>query len=197
MLTLNHAVASCSDRGLPRRSAIVTLETIVWLPVLAILLAAVIEIGLILTGAMHVATASRLGAKLAAEDPRLTNTVMVPMPQAAVDEIAVAIDNYLENAGYGSSATEGVRLQYNTIGDGSSYLSVVNSGGTCPEQNSPPFPLLNNTPNDFDDDFPRAIRVVVCVNATTISPNLLSTFGFDTSSTTLELSTTYPYELLP
>ena len=40
-----------------------------------------------------------------------------------------------------------------------------------------------------------AVRVGVCVNVTEVSPNLLRTFGFDTTNVTIEMFTTYPYEL--
>lgn len=193
MITFNDA-HSCSRQVAQRRTAIVTLETIVWLPVLAILLAAVIEMGLLLTGSMHVAAASRLGAKLAAEDFRMTDMTMT---QDVVDDVEVAVNNYLENAGYGTGAAAGVRLQYNTIGNGSTASSVVSTGGTCPEVNTPAMPLLNNLTGDADDDYPRSVRVVVCVAATDLSPNLLKSFGFDISTTTVELFTTYAYEYLP
>lgn len=160
------------------------LETIVWLPVLAILLAAVIEMGLLMTGAMHVAAASRLGAKLAAEDASLS-----PATTAAVaTAIRTPINTYLESAGFGLNASAGVRVQHNIGGGGSS------AAGTCPEQTTPPLPP---GPDAMSPDRPNSVRVVVCVNATTVSPNLLQTFGYNLSGVTLELSTTYPYERLP
>lgn len=183
MLTFNDAHRS--PKSVPaRRNAIVTLETIVWLPVLAIILAAVIEMGLLMTGAMHVAAASRLGAKLAAETAGLTpaNTA------ATATTIRTTVDNYLENAGYGANASAGVRLQHN-IGVGGSA-----EAGTCPEQTTPALPA---GPNMAFPNRPNSVRVVVCVNATEVSPNLLQTFGFNISTTTLEVSTTYPYEHLP
>ncbi len=161
-----------------------TFETIVWLPVMAILLAAVIEMGLILTGSMHVAAASRLGAKLAAETPGLTPATTA----ATATAIRGPVDNYLENAGFGANASEGVRLQHN-IGVGGSE-----EAGTCPEETSPPLPP---GPNMAFPNRPNSVPVVVCVSATTVSPNLLQTFGFDTSGINLEISTTYPYEHLP
>lgn len=152
-----------------------TLEAIIWLPVLLIILAAVIEMGLILTGSMHVAAASRLGAKLAAEEPLLAvGGNVVPVATS----IRASIDTYLESAGYGANASEGVRLQ-TTLNGGESDVS-----GTCPEQNTPALPA---TPPD-------SVRVVVCVDVTKVTPNLLLTFGFDVSSLNLELSTTFPYE---
>lgn len=170
-----------------QRTAIVTLETIVWLPVLAILLAAVIEMGLLMTGTMHVAAASRLGAKLAAETAGLSSATPVNATNAAI-VIRGSVNDYLENAGYGASASAGVRLQHN-IGTGQSV-----ENGTCPEQTTPALPpgpvvAFPNRPN--------SVRVVVCVNATEVSPNLLQTFGYNIATTTLELSTTYPYEQLP
>ncbi len=166
------------------RRAIITLEAIIWIPILAILLAAVIEMGLLLTGSMHVAAASRLGAKLAAETTPLTpaNTAAVAMT------IRGPIDDYFQNAGYGTTASAGVRLQHN-IGAGGSAAD-----GTCPAQTSPALPL---PPSMAFPDRPYSVRVVVCVDATTVTPNLLTTFGFDISSVTLELATTYPYEHLP
>ncbi len=141
--------------------------------------------GLLMTGSMHVAAASRLGAKLAAETPGLDASTTAATAMA----IRGPVDDYLQNAGYGPEATEGVRLQHNIGMTGGSEAS-----GTCPEQNTPALPA---GPNMAFPNRPNSVRVVVCVNATTVAPNLLKTFGFDTSNTNLELSTTYPYERLP
>ncbi|QDT32148.1 hypothetical protein Mal48_13900 [Thalassoglobus polymorphus] len=134
--------------------------------------------GLIMTGSMHVAAASRLGAKLAAE------TVGLDASTTAATAVAIRgpVDDYLENAGYGPDATEGVRLQHNIGTNGGSAES-----GTCPEQNTPALP---NPPTPA----PHAVRVVVCVALPTVSPNLLKTFGFNTENLNLELATTHPYE---
>ncbi len=177
-----HNAHSTSSTPISQRKAIVTFEAIIWLPVLLIILAAVIEMGAILTGSMHVAAASRLGAKLAAEDP-LLGVAGTPMVVAAnvvtvATSIRARIDTYFESAGYGANASEGVRIQ-TTLNGGQSEAS-----GTCPEQNSPALPA---TPPD-------SVRVVVCADVIKFSPNLLLTFGFDTSSLNLELSTTFPYE---
>ncbi len=165
-----------------QRTAIVTLETIVWLPVLAILLAAVIEMGLIMTGTMHVAAASRLGAKLAAETMGLSPATTI----GTANDIKMSVDEYLQNAGYetisnGGVISAGVRLQHSVLGGDSD----VSAGGTCPEFVPPDFPALPSG----------AVRVGVCVNVTEVSPNLLRTFGFDTTNVTIEMFTTYPYEL--
>lgn len=157
------------------RSAIVALETLIWLPVILIVLAAVIEMGLLLTGAMHVEAASRLGAKLAAETVGLS-----PATSAATAmTIRNSVDNYLENAGFGGGASVGVRLQHNVMGGASV------EDGSCPPVAVPPLP-----PSP-----PASVRVVVCVAAPTLAPNILKTFGFDTATCTVEVQTTFPYEL--
>lgn len=172
-------------RSRRHRNAIVTLEAIIWLPVLAILLAAVIEMGLIMSGAMHVAAASRLGAKLAAETAGLDS-----MNTAAVAAaIRGPIDDYFENAGFGANATRGVRLQHNIDGGGSE------EDGICPEQLTPPLPDPPVGPTFLNR--PYSVRVVVGIEATRAAPNILRTFGYDISNVTLELATTYPYEELP
>ena len=176
VLTFNDAHKSPNPTH-KQRTAIVTLETIVWLPVLAILLAAVIEMGLIMTGTMHVAAATRLGAKLAAETAGLN--AVPATTTAAADAIKVSVDNYLENAGYGAGASEGVRLHHSVLGGD----SQTSTGDTCPEPATPVLPS------------PNAVRLVVCVNVTTVAPNLLQTFGYDTTGITLEMFTTYPYEM--
>lgn len=165
-----------ADSSLPtRRRAVVTLEAIIWLPVLVIVLLAVVEMGLIMVGAMHVAAASRLGAKIAAESPNLDTTTV-----AVAANVRSAVDTYFESAGYGTTASAGVRIQHN-IGGGGSV-----EDGTCPEKNDPPLPsILLPT---------RAVRVVVCLPVTVAAPNMLQTFGFNTASMTLDQFTTYPYE---
>lgn len=189
VLTFNDAHKSPNPTH-KQRTAIVTLETIVWLPVLAILLAAVIEMGLIMTGTMHVAAATRLGAKLAAETPNLS----AANDDTAAANIKTSIDNYFENAGYGANASAGVRLQH-TVGNVAGQRRFSGVSGTCPEINSPLFPMPRGN-EVMPGVNPNSVRVVVCIEIPKVAPNVLKTFGFDTTGMTLEMFTTFPYENL-
>ena len=163
-----------------RRGGIVTFEAIIWLPVMLIMLLSIVEMGLLLVGTMHVSMASRVAAHEVAETPGLSpgNTAAVA---AAVRPI---VDLYLENAGYGPNASAGVRIQHDINGGESA------ADGECEEDNDPLLPPIT-VPETL------AVKVVVCVDATTVAPNCLFTFGFDIAPCTVSVATVYPYEELP
>ncbi len=154
-----------------RRRGVVVLELILSLPLLVIFLGAVTEFGLILANMKQVKFASRTGAKVAAETTGLNpaNTAMV------VATIRTVVDRQLETAGFGANASAGVRLQHTVGGIGSA------ESGTCAEQNIPAIPA-------------DSVRVVVCVELSTLTPDFLSSFGFSVAGRRVELSTTYSYE---
>lgn len=153
------------------RSGAVIVELILAMPILFISLLVVAEFGMVMANLKQVALASREGAKIAAETAGLSpaNTA------ATAAAIRSAVDDRLESAKFGPSATVGVRLDH-TVGGGGSAAD-----GTCP---SPAGPAL---PSD-------AVRVTVCVELTKLTPNLLAAFGFDISSSTVEQTTTLDYE---
>lgn len=162
------------------RGGIVTLEAILWLPVLLIMLLSIVEMGLLLVGTMHVSMASRVAAHEVAETPGLD----AASTAAVAANVRQIVDAYLENAGYGPTASAGVRIQHN-IGAGGSAVD-----GTCDADNDPLLPPVTV-------DSTRAIKVVVCAEATTLSPNCLFVFGFDIAPCTVSVATTFPYEELP
>jgi Flp pilus assembly protein TadG len=151
-----------------RRTAAVTLELILALPVLVIALLVVIEFGVLMANLKHVAAASRDGAKLAAETAPLG-------AGATAAALRSAIDRRLESAGFGAGAAQGVTLRH-TVGSGS-----VVTDGICSDPTTPAMP----------DD---AVRVTVCVELTRLAPDLLATFGFSLAGKVAEHTTTFHYE---
>ena len=113
-----------------RRGGIVTLEAIIWLPIMLIMLLSIVEMGLLIVGTMHVSAASRLAAHEVAETPGLT----VANTAAVAASVRQHVDLYLENAGYDPNSSAGVRIQHNIGGTGSGV------SGSCPEDNDRYFP---------------------------------------------------------
>ena len=156
----------------PRRTAAVTLELIVGLPVFLIFLAGIIEFGLIQANSQQVSQSSRLGAKLAAEFPNLDpgNTA------AAAAQIRLEVDRQLQNAGLGLTGSDGVTLRHTVAGGGEA------TNGTCSDPLFPSMPFS-------------AVRVTVRVPLPNMTPNLLNVFGFSIAGRTVEFTATYAYEL--
>ena len=163
-----------------RRGGIIALEAIIWLPVLLIMLLTIVEMGLLIVGTMHVSMASRVAAHQASETPGLTPATTAAVAMAVRQQV----DLYFENAGYGANASAGVRVQHNIAGGGSA------ANGECDEDNTPPLPPATAPTT-------RAVKVVVCADATTLAPNCLISFGFDLTPCTVSVATVYPYEELP
>jgi Flp pilus assembly protein TadG len=78
----------------------VVLELILFLPVLFLLLCAVVEFGLIQANLVHLASASRAGAKLAAESVGIEGST----PKDLVLKIQASLDRHFQSAGLGSEA---------------------------------------------------------------------------------------------
>lgn len=161
----------------PRRSAVTVVETIIWLPVLLIVLLSIVEFGSIMLGISQVEAAARFAAAYAADDPNgnlMNDSTMASAADAM--EIRGEVDEVLETAGFGTAATQGVRFRENvgeSPGDGSTAVD-----GTCDPD---PLPM----PND-------SVRVTVCVPLTSVSPDLLSSFGFSLSGRFIEATATEP-----
>jgi Flp pilus assembly protein TadG len=166
-----HRHRSRTHRG-TRRGGAVIVELILAMPILFISLLVVAEFGMVMANLKQVALASREGAKIAAETAGLSTTTT----GATAAVIRKAVDDRLESAEFGSTATEGVRLDHTVSGGGSA------ADGTCPSPAGPTLPS-------------GAVRVTVCVKLTKLTPNLLSVFGFDISTRTVEHTTTLDYEL--
>ena len=149
------------------------MELILTFPVILIVMAGIIEFALIFGNMQQVALASRVGAKIAAESATLN--------AGTATDIRTAADRQLHTAGFSSNASGGVRLQHNAGGGSGDF-----ENGTC---TVPTF--LPALPTDGNG----SVRVTVCVPLDELSPDLLSSFGFSISGHTVEMTTTYPYEL--
>lgn len=154
------------------RHAAVTLEMIIALPIFLIFLAGIIEFGLIQANSQQVALASRIGARLAAETAGLSPATTA----ATATSIRTEIDRQLQSAKLGASASQGVTLRHTVLG------GAVATDGTCPDPTTPAMPT-------------NAVRVTVSVPLSSLTPNLLNVFGYTTAGKTVEVTTTYAYEL--
>ena len=166
------------------RTGVVTLELILALPAWLILLAAVVEFGLILVNQQQVALASRVGAEEASQTLGLPVTEGGPVPA----NVLSAIDQQLASTGIGRCK---VILEHNVVPAGPSPTPV-------------PVTLWSPQPAGCDCGPPSAdllptdrlyVRVTVYVPLTELSPNLLKIFGFDISGMFLQQATTFRYEL--
>lgn len=168
-----------------RRRGLIIVELVISLPIIVIFLAAVIEFGLIIVGLQQVSLASRMGAKVAAEDFDLSiggnSPVVVARVQTAVDRV-LATGGIGDSSGSGNSCT--VQLRHNVPPDPPDQ--VYTAGGSCPCT-----PPTTNIPPTAP---PYYVRVTVCVELSKLSPNFLRTFGFDIANKYAEHTTTYPYE---
>ncbi len=159
------------------------LEVIVLFPVIAILLAAVIEFGLLLSGIKHVQASSRAGAKIASE---LSQADLGGADAVNVDVVKDTVDRVLSSAGFESCQ---VILENVTTG---CVADNTRNSGTCTGCNAPAtsLPTVAAVPGG-------TVRVTVCVDADQLTPDLLSTFGFDISSKIISASTSLPFENCP
>jgi Flp pilus assembly protein TadG len=159
------------------------LEMIVLFPVIAILLAAVIEFGLLLSGIKHVQASSRAGAKIASE---LSQADLGGADTLNVDVVKDAVDRVLSSAGFESCQ---VILENVTTG---CVTDDTRNSGTCTGCNAPAttLPTVAVVPGG-------TVRVTVCVDADQLTPDLLSSFGFDISSKIISASTALPFENCP
>jgi len=184
--------ASCNRRVSSRRKGVVTLELLIWLPVLVIFVVAVIEFGIVLQVDKQVSYASRFGAKIASEVPRslpdnphlgnLNDPSAAPPPLTA-DSLKGRIDEFL--ATHGLTASCQVILEHNATGVGNS-----------PQENPNPVPPGCNcgvpgTPLPPSNEY---VRVTVCLPMTGNVPNSLRTFGLDFSTSTISHTTVFRYE---
>ena len=166
------------------RAGVVILEVIVLFPVIVILLASVIEFGLLLSGIKHVQASSRAGAKVASE-------LAVGSLSSGGSTVQTTVDRVLSSGGYSSCQ---VILEYITSNSNCTGApgSGTSTAGSCTGCNAPAtsLPTIADVPGG-------SVRVTVCVDADQLTPDLLSTFGFDISSKLITASTTLPYENCP
>jgi len=168
-----------------RRRGVVTLELIVVTPIIAIMLSAVIEFGIMLAGIEQITASARAGSKIASE---LSNADIGNVATAVnVDLVQAAVDNVLGSAGMASCM---VILEHNP--DCNGLVAATKTAGACVGCAAPgtALPTTAVIPSG-------TIRVTVCVEATQFAPNLLSTFGYDLTGQIVSESITLPYENCP
>lgn len=155
-----------------RRAGGAILELIIFMPVMLIFLTSVVEFGQILSGLKVVELASRMAAKTAAE-----STQADLISGAALSSVESTANSTL--AGYGMTSCR-VILEH-TLGG----VGTFNTG-TCP-CSAPATPALPASASG-------AVRVTVCVEATELTPDLLSTLGFTVAGQHGQQSTVLPIE---
>jgi hypothetical protein len=152
------------------RRAITTIEIILALPIFLLAVLAIVEFGLLFSHEQIVEMASRAGAQVASQ------LVSIPVAGDVPAEVDDAVARELEQIGVSDYA---LRLEHNIDFSGGSgatmdpvvLTSSANSGpADCPDP-----PALTLTPNR------RYVRVTVCVYSTSLSPNVLSSYGLDLS----------------
>ncbi len=168
-----------------RRRGVVTLELIVVTPIIAIMLSAVVEFGVLLASLENVSASVRAGAKVASE--LSTAELASAMTADNVDKVQAAVDRVLDSAGMVSCM---VILEHNPNCAG--LVAATKTTGVCAGCAAPAaaLPGTGVIPGG-------AVRVTVCVDAATAAPNLLSTFGYDLSGTVISEAITLPYENCP
>lgn len=172
-------------RAKSRRRGVVTLELIVVTPIIAIMLSAAIEFGVMLASIEQVTAATRAGAKIASElsNADIGNAGTGPN----VDVVQAAVDNVLGSAGMTSCM---VILEHNP--DCNGLTAATKTAGTCAGCAAPAtaLPTTAVIPSG-------TVRVTVCVEATQLAPNLLSTFGYDLTGQVVSEAILLPYENCP
>lgn len=169
-----------NDRSVPRmgRRGVVIVELILWLPVLAVFLAALVEFSLIYKMNQQVSYASRFGAKWASE----ANRTQLP---TLAEPLKDAIDQHLAVAGLTSACR--VMLEHNVC----AANPQQQAGGNCAcETNG--LPLPGNLPPTLPEG--GFVKVTVCVPLAGNVPNLLDVFGFDLTGKSLTHSTLFKLE---
>lgn len=172
-------------RAKSRRRGVVTLELIVVTPIIAIILSAVIEFGIMLASIEQITASVRAGGKIASE---LSNADIGSAATAVnVDLVQAAVDNVLGSAGMSSCM---VILEHNP--DCNGLVAATKTAGACAGCAAPAtaLPTTAVIPNG-------TVRVTVCVEATQLAPNLLLTFGYDLTGQVVSESITLPYENCP
>lgn len=173
-------------RARSRRHGVVTLELIVVTPIIAIMLSAVIEFGIMLASLEHLSSSARAGAKVASE--LSTADLANAAPAVNIDLVQAAIDNVLGSAGMASCMV----ILENNPNCAAGLPAATKTAGACAGCAAPAaaLPALGDIPGG-------TVRVTVCVDAATAAPNLLSTFGYDLTGQVISESITLPYENCP
>lgn len=156
-----------------QRRGIVTLELILALPIFLVILAAVIEFGMIFSLAQAVEQTSRHAGIAASRAPTID--------QAFVDALKLQSDEILANSGYPGASCR--IIVENDVGSFSPIYSPVVPPADC-NCGVPGVALPAPGP---------AVRVTVCVPLKGNLPDLLASFGFSIDSITLEERVSRPH----
>ncbi len=168
-----------------RRRAVVTLEFLGVFPLLLIFGLSIAQFSMAFRLHQRVVFASRYGAKLAAEMPRVGAVNVGNFNDAQLgDNLKSRIDHWLTASGL-SSASE-VTLEHNVCG----ALNPLQRQGANPSQRS--LPAL---PTAWHADNVCYVRVTVEVPVVPNIPNMLKTFGLDWSNVTFRHSTVFRMEV--
>ena len=162
-----------TSTGQRRRPGIITIELLLNLPIWIILVLAIVQFGQLSSSVQHVALASRVGAKVAAQ------TVALPAQGQVPELVLDAIQRQLAGSGLACSQ---VILEHNL--SNAPVTLVSGTGGGIPP--ATPLPVIGTY-----------IRVTIFVPVTAIIPNVLGKMGVDLWSQGVAQSTTFRYQLSP
>lgn len=164
--------------GAGRRSGVIAVELILMLPILLILLAAIVEFGLILSLIQSVEAANRYGARLVSEQSSGADAVAM----ATGGNLRQAVNRHLRVAG---------------LQRGVCRLSVEHNGPSNPKQgtDAPSGAACDCTPPATTLPLPRtALRLTICVPLEGNVPDLLGGFGFSLDGRVIQQSSTFRLE---
>ncbi len=165
-----------------RRGAL-TVELVLTLPIFLILLVAIVQFGLYHVRMQHVALASRIGAKQAAQTPDLQSYSSVP------GNVISAIGAELQTTGITQFC---VRLAHNV---GSTTVVLWDPPGGCPFCPTGGCTCCPTSPfSSSPYSGTKYVRLTVCVPLTELMPNVLKIFGFDLTGQTTAFTTVFQYE---
>lgn len=167
--TKNRSMGKVAQR---KRSAVIMLELILVLPILLFLLSAIVQIGMMLSNLKYVQLAAFEGAKLASVMDRDELSDATPAIKERVDQI-------LQSAGLGESCKIIFRQNVPRVSPGKQTL------GDC-DCNTSDTNRLPREPNG-------AVRVIVCVRLSQVSPDMLSFWGFSPDGKLVQTQATLPY----
>lgn len=163
-----------------KRRGVVTLEIILAIPIFVIALMPIVQFGLLFANQQYVAEASRAGTQVASELTTIGGVVPAQVQTAVARELSrIGVSNFT------------IRLEHNidfsvspaVIGSTVVLQSVAGSGPN--PVIAPPAVAVTR----------RYVRVSVYVRTTELTPNLLSTYGFDLSTRASQETTLRTYTL--
>ncbi len=163
-----------------KRRGVVTLEVILAIPIFVIALMPIVQFGLLFANQQYVAEATRAGTQVASELTTIGGVVPAQVQTAVARELSrIGVSNFT------------IRLEHNidfsvspaVIGPTVVLQSVTGSGPS--PIIAPPAVVVTR----------RYVRVSVYVRSTELTPNLLSTYGFDLSTRASQETTLRTYTL--